>query len=205
MHAGGGLFGDALDGFAIARVPARMGLQAALDGGEEHFFFFIAGLFEEGDVALLGAHAQMDEHGGVAAVVEDHVRRAAVSPFEDAVGVVPIVHQALALDGEDRGASGGDGGGGVVLGRIDVAGGPAHIGAQSAQRLDEHACLDGHVERTGDAGALERLRRAIFGARGHEAGHFGFGDIQLLAAPDSKIHIGDGVIMCVGGHGRSIL
>ena len=45
--------------------------------------------------------------------------------------------------------------GGVVLGGEDVAGGPAHIGAERDQRLDEHCGLDGHVQRPGDPDALE--------------------------------------------------
>ena len=50
------------------------------------------------------------------------------------------------------------------------------------QRLDEHGGLDGHVQRAGDAHALERLLRAVFVADGHQAGHFLLGDVDLLAA-----------------------
>ncbi len=147
----------------------------------------------------------MDQHRGVAAVVEDHVRRAAVSPLEDLVGVFPIVFQALALDGEHRRAGGGDGGRGVVLRRIDVARGPAHVGAERLERLDENAGLDGHVQRAGDAGALERLLRAVFGAGGHEAGHFRLGDVELLAAPLGELDVCDGVIGMSGHVGPGLL
>ena len=60
---------------------------------EEHFLFLGARLVEERGVALLGAHAEVHEHGGVAAVVEDHVRRAAAVPVEQLGGVVPVVLQ----------------------------------------------------------------------------------------------------------------
>ena len=132
--------------------------EALLDRREEDFFLFVGRLFQERRVALLGAQAEMDQQRRVAAVVEDHVRAAAVAPFEDAMGVVPIVVQALALDGEHRRARRRDRGGGVVLGRIDVARGPAHVGAERLQRLDQHRGLDRHVQRAGDARALERLR-----------------------------------------------
>src|SRR3712207_7695886 len=46
------------------------------------------------------------------------------------------VHGALADD---------DRGGRLVLGREDVAGHPAHVGAEGDQRLDEHGGLHGHV------------------------------------------------------------
>ena len=157
VDAGGGFLGHALDGGGAAAVEPRIGLEALLDRGEEDFLFLVGRLVEEGDVALLGAQAEMDQQRGVAAVVEDHVRRAAVAPFEDAMGVVPIFLEALALDGEHRRAGGGDGGRGVVLRRIDVARGPADVGAERLQRLDQHRRLDGHVQRTGDARAFQRL------------------------------------------------
>ncbi len=116
--------------------------------------------------------------------------------------VFPVIFQALALDGEDRRAASGDRGGGVVLRRIDVARGPAEVGAQCRQRLDEHRGLNGHVQRTGDARALERLLGAVFFARRHQARHFGLGEIDLLAAPIGEVDVFDGVIV---GHGNSFV
>jgi hypothetical protein len=112
----------------------------------------------------------------------------------------------------------------MILGRKDVAGRPAHLGAQRDQRFDQHRGLDRHVQRSGDARALQRLRRAIFGAQRHQAGHFGFGDRDFLAAEvgeadvgnhivggavlglrrrDCGIGGGNGGIGCGGGHGES--
>ena len=54
------------------------------------------------------------------------------------------------------------------------------------QRLDQHRGLDRHVERADDARALERLRRAEFLAQRHQAGHFGFGDVDFLAPEIGK-------------------
>ena len=51
------------------------------------------------------------------------------------------------------------------------------------QRLDQHSGLDGHVQAAGDAGALQRLVVAELGAQGHQAGHLGLGDGDLLVAP----------------------
>ena len=77
----------------------------------------------------------------------------------------------------------GDGGGGVVLRGENVAARPAHGRAEFNERLDEHRRLDGHVQRAGDAHALERLGRGVFFADGHQAGHFVLGDVDFLAAP----------------------
>ncbi len=62
----------------------------------------LSGLSRKAVSPFLGAQAEMDEHGGVATVVEDHVRHAAVMPVEQARGVVPVLLQGLALHGEDR-------------------------------------------------------------------------------------------------------
>ena len=82
----------------------------------------------------------------------------------------------------------------MVLGREDVARHPAHVGAELLERLDEHARLDGHVQRAGDAHAREGLRRAELLARGHEAGHLELGEVVLLAAKVGEGHVGDLVV-----------
>ena len=97
----------------------------------------------------------MNEHRRVSAVVEDHVGTLATGPGEDLVGAPPVLRQGLALPGEDRDALdvvglavGADDhrGGGPVLGGVDVAGGPADLGTERGQRLDEDCGLDGHVQ-----------------------------------------------------------
>ena len=120
-------------------------------------------------------------------------------PIEKARGVIPIVLQAFAFHGEDRRAGGRDGGGGVVLRGVDVARHPAHIGAEFFQSLDQHRGLDRHVQRTGDARAFQRLGLAELFARGHQAGHFGFGDGDFLAAEIGKLDVCNNVIV---RHGR---
>ena len=150
--------------------------------------------------------ALVDEHRGVAAVVEDHVRALAAGPGEDLVGAPPVLRQGLALPGEDGDALGvvrralgadDDRGGGLVLGGVDVAGGPADLGTERGERLDEDGGLDGHVQRAGDAGALERLGRAELLAQGHEAGHLVLGEADLVAAGLGEAQVGN---LVVKGH-----
>ena len=146
IDARGGFFGDALDGVALLREPAgRLG-KAFPDLLEEVDFLFRFRLLDQLCLALFNARADEDVHGGVAAIIEDHVGEAAIRPLEDLVGVVPVLFEALALHGEDRDAGFRNGGCCVVLGREDVARGPADLGAQMRQRLDQHAGLDRHVE-----------------------------------------------------------
>ena len=183
---------------SLGEVALRLFLELLLEQREEHFLFLGARLVEERGVAVLGAQAEMHVHGGVAAVVEDHVRVTAAVPVEQLGGVVPVVLQALALDREHRNAGRGDRGGGVILRRIDVARHPAHVGAERGQRLDQHRGLDRHVQRAGDARALQRLLRAVFLAGRHQAGHFGFGERDFLAAEIGEPDVGDDVIRKAG-------
>ena len=92
MHARGGLFGDALDALGdLGEVALRLFLELLLEQREEHFLFFRTRLVQERGVAVLGAQAEMDVHGGVAAVVEDHVR---VQGF---TGFAPCQSNSLAV------------------------------------------------------------------------------------------------------------
>ena len=204
MDAGRRLLRHAADRLADLGIPARLLLQPLGQRGIEDFLLLIRRL---GDRArILGRlDAEMHHQRGVAAVVQDHVRRAAVRPFEDAMGEVPIFLQALALIGEDGDAGLGNGGGGMVLGRIDVAGSPADIRTQMLQGLDQHRGLDGHMQGARDPGALEGLGGAVFGAQRHQPRHLGLGDVHLAPAPFRQGHVGDVIILAGAGvFGRAL-
>jgi hypothetical protein len=157
----------------------------------------------------------VDEHRRVATVVEDHVRAGRVPvgvlpPGEDLVGAPPVVLKRLALPGEDRhalrvlrgaGRTDDDGRGRLVLGGEDVARGPAHLRAERDEGLDEHGGLDGHVQRSGDAGARQRLAIPVLRAQRHEAGHLVLGQPQLVPTRGSEVQVGD---LEIGeGHSRA--
>ena len=98
----------------------------------------------------------------------------------------PVLFEGFALPGEDGDAGGGDGGGGVILRRENVAGGPADVGTEGDEGLDQHGGLDRHVERAGDADAGKGLARGVLMADGHEAGHLLLGNVNLFAAEVSE-------------------
>ena len=166
---------------------------------------------------LLVLDALVQQHRGVAAVVEDHVRAVvlgaigSVRPGHHLVGAPPVLLERLALPGEHRdtlrvvgGAVGADDDrcGGVILGGEDVAAGPTDLGAEFDERLDQHGGLDRHVQRPGDTSAGERLGRAVLLAQGHEAGHLVFGEDHLLAAERGEREIGDAEVLAGRGCGR---
>ncbi len=211
VYTGRGLLGDAPDALGDSRPLLRVGLERLADELLEHPE--LLGVLVGGGRDLtrrLPLGALVDEHRGVAAVVEDHVRALAARPGEDLVRAPPVLRQSLALPGEDRDAlgvvrraAGADDhrGRGLVLGGVDVAGGPADLGTERGERLDQDRRLDGHVERPRDAGALERLRGAVLLAQSHEAGHLVLGKPELVAAGLGEAQVGN---LVVKGHDGSI-
>ena len=196
VDARGGLFRDARNGGADGGIEAGLFLQIALHDGVERFLFLIGRVVEHARV-LFRLGAKHAKQRGVATVIEDQVGIAAVGPLKNLVRIVPIFEQVLALEGKDRRSGRGDGGGGVVLRREDVAGRPTHLRAERLQGFDQHGRLDGHVQRARNARAFQYLTRTIFGAGGHQARHFGFGDLDFFAAPGGEAEVFDDIV----GHG----
>ena len=169
-------------------IPVRVHFQISGNGGKQRGFFFIGRVADHAAI-LFGLAAQHQQQGGVAAVVQNHVGFLTGRPFEDLVREFPVLVQALALEGKYRDIGSGNGCGGMILRREDIAGSPAHVGTQFHQRFNQHASLDGHVQRTGNACATQRLLMGIFFTQCHQTGHFCFGDCQFLAPPGSKIDV----------------
>src|SRR2546428_5815409 len=131
---------------------------------------------------------------GVSTVVHDERGAATVRPFERFVRAPPVLFERFSLPREDRDAprvlcrapgfrsAYDDRGGGVILGREDVARHPPHIRAEIVERLDEDRRLDRHVQAAHHARAGERPSACVLLAQSHEAGHFLFGETDLLAA-----------------------
>ena len=182
VHAGGRLFRDTLDLRQARGVPRGVRREIATDGGVEDALLFRLRIRQHAEI-LLRARAEVEQQRGVAAVVENHVRVAAVRPLEDAVGVVPVFLEGFTLLREDGDSRGGDRGSGVVLRGEDVARSPAHVRTQRLQRFDEDRRLDGHVQRARNPGALQRLGSGVLVADRHQAGHLRLGDADLFAAP----------------------
>ena len=129
MHAGRGLFGHALDVGLDLRVETGLCLERLAHRRKQHDFFFVAAFGRHGAVPfVLGT--QRHQQGRVSAVIENHVGGAAVRPFQNAVRVIPIVFERLALVGKHRDAARRDGRSRVVLRRKNIARSPADIGAE---------------------------------------------------------------------------
>ncbi len=151
-------------------------LQAVNTGG---------GLFAEA-LDVLGQLGELveDHVGEVATVVEDHVQRLAALESEDGLLDAPVeVLFVETLPSEHRNARFSDGSGGVVLRAEDVAAAPAYLRAEVHEGLDQHGGLDGHVQAARNARALQRVLAFVLSAEGHQSGHLGLGQFDLLAPP----------------------
>ena len=214
QDAGGRLLGDPHDLLADPGPALRVLLQRAPEQSEHDLHLLVVGRVRarHGAGALvLGALVQQQR--GVAAVVEEHVR-AAVGPAQSLLRAPPVLLEGLALPGEDRDALrlvdralGTDdrGGGGVVLGGEDVAAGPADLGAQGGEGLDQDGGLDGHVQRARDARALEGLAVGVLRARAHQPRHLVLGELDLATAEVGQREVGDLVVNGGGGSRRHSL
>ena len=210
VDAGRRLLGDAPDSGGDARPLLRVVGEALAQQLLEHAELLGVLLDRRGHLAgRLPLDSPVDEHRGVAAVVEDHVGTLTPRPREDLFGAPPVLRQGLALPREDRDPLGvrrrpvgadDDGGSRLVLGREDVARGPTDLGSEGGERLDEDRRLDGHVQGPGDPGALERLALGVLRAQGHEPGHLVLREAQLVPPGRGEAQVGH---LVVKGHGRS--
>lgn len=191
QHARGGLLGDALNRFGDLGPLVLVGLEPLAQQVQEHLVLgrvvIVRGRHHAG---LLELRTAQHQHGGVATIVQDHVGRL-VRPGEHLLGRPPVLLERLALPGEDRGALrllrgavGADDhrGGGVVLGGENIARRPPDLSSERHQGLDQHGGLNRHMQRAGNASALERQHLRIFPAQRHQARHLVLGETDLLTA-----------------------
>ena len=169
----------------------RLGQRAVEQPQHDLELFAVGGGGVGDDAGLLELDALVDEHGGVATVVEDHVGPLDLGPGQRLLGAPPVLLERLALPGEDRHPSGCS----------TVPSGPTTMAAaawscvekmlqlaqrtsapSAVKRLDEHGGLHGHVQRAGDARTRQRLAVGVLAADRHQAGHLVLGQPDLLAA-----------------------
>ena len=201
VHSRGGLLAGAAHRCRRGPPCRRVLTEDAPEGGEDNAPLGARVGRGIGDLAgPLARQPLVQQHGGVAAIVEDQRGPSAVGPAQHLLGAAPVLLQRLALPGEHRHAAGRlrrplgthrHGGGGVILSREDVARRPAHLGAEFGERLDEDRGLDRHVQRAGDAGTGERFRVAVAGPQRHEARHLVLCELDLLAAEGGQRQVRD--------------
>lgn len=140
----------------------------------------------------------VDHLGQVTTVIQDQVELTGVLEGEQLLFDTPFVlFFGFTLPGKDWDTGGGDGGGGVVLGGVDVTGGPGDFSTKSDQGFDQHSGLDSHVQTTCDLGTGQRLRRTVLLSDVHQTWHLVFRELNVFSTEGSKGNVGNFV---VSGH-----
>src|SRR5882757_2982886 len=98
LDASRGFFAHALDVGLDSTVKRWISGQLGFDRSVKDRLFFACRLIQNRDVGFSVA-PQKNENRGIASVVEDHVWCSTVVPFKDAVGVLPVLFERLALVG----------------------------------------------------------------------------------------------------------
>ena len=148
---------------------------------------------------LLSLHTLVHKESGITTVIDKDIGAIGVGPCEHFQGAFPVLLKGLTLPGEDVGGLGGnDAGGGVVLGGVDVAGGPSDLGTECVECLNKHTSLDSHVQRARDASTGEDFVVLVFFAESHHTGHLDFGEFVFLATEFGSGHVSDFGLEAVG-------
>ena len=211
QHAGGGLLGDALDRLGDLGPLGLVGLEALADaapgtpctrrsrrprsGGTTPAFSNCAPRSTSMVASPPSSRIMLAGSSGQVSICSAaHQYSSRVSPFHANTGT-PLGSSGGAVRADD------DRGGGMVLGGEDVARRPADLGAERDQRLDQHRGLHRHVQRAGDARALQRQHVGVLAAQRHQARHLVLGQPDLLAAELGQGQVGHLVIDAVANIG----
>ncbi len=173
-------------------VPAAIILvQDPLQRIQDGLFFTIRPLSVEHLRIFFGIISFVHQQRSIAPVVHNQIRPLAVGKPQRHIGTPPILLNRLAFPRKNRHSCGSNRCSGMILRRKNIAARPTHIGTQCHQRFNQHCRLYGHMQRTGNAGALQGLLCGIFSAQGHQSRHLLFGYFDFLSSEIGQRYIGN--------------
>jgi len=209
VDTSGGLLGNTLASCGnFVPLVGLSTLQKSLDDGKNNFEFSVisrAGIRESSILkeGILGLLTLVDKKSHITTIVNDDITSLALAiilrPGEGVQGALPVFLEGLSLPGENSGRFvTSNGGGGVVLGREDVARAPTDVCTKSLEGLNEDGGLDGHVKRSRNTGSLKGLFISVFLTASHKPRHLNLSELNILATVVGKRNISNLVIS--GGH-----
>lgn len=205
VNTSGGLLRDTVDaGDHLAPLLGVASLELATEDAEHLLHLKVVsagGVWECSELLklLLGLDTFVHEESGITTIVNENIGTVGIGPCEHLESALPVLLEVLTLPGEDVGGLGGnDTCGGVVLGGVDVARCPSDLRSESVEGLNENTSLDGHVERSRDAGAFKGLVVLVFFTESHETWHLNLGEFVFTTAEGGEAHILDFRLEAVG-------
>ena len=166
----------------------------ALKQSLDNAFFLAFGRGVHPIRSLLHLIPAVQQKGHIATIIHHQLRAQAIAVAQGSPGAIPVFGEGLALPGKHRHARGCNRSGCVILRGENVAAGPAHLGTQCHQSLNEHSGLNRHVQRTGDTHPGQGLLLTILLTASHEPRHLVFRNGNFLASPILQGDIGHLVI-----------
>ena len=195
MNAGSGLLADSAPVLDDVTEPAGPFFGAAFEKFLDDFLFVAAAGRVDPVAALLHFVALMQEQRSITAIINDELGPFVAGVSQGRQGIIPIFFERLAFEGKHRDTGPGNCRRGVILRAENIATGPAHRRPEFDESVDQHRRLDRHVQRTGDAHAVQRLLRAVFLPNCHQAGHFLLGHRNFFSTPLGEADISYFIIL----------
>jgi hypothetical protein len=216
MNSGGGFFRYAQDVSGDVGEPGGVCGKASRENVQDDFpFTGISRRSRGNSTCFFELGSLVNEKSGVATIVQNHVGAVvtAITPVKNLLRAPPVFFEGFALPSKYGRAFGAfwcsstdnDGSGSIILGGENVAAGPANVCTQCDKSLYQDRSLNGHVEGSRDASALQRLVGTKFFTQGHQAWHFVLGKTKLVTTSFGEGQISNAVLEWGKGKHGSIL
>jgi hypothetical protein len=109
----------------------------------------------------------MDHQGGISPVVDNQMGNAAVGPYQSLFAAPPIIGKSLAFQAKTPRSGLGNGSGGMGLGG-KILQDDHDIGPKFVKGLDQHGCLNGHMQTAGNPQPRQWFLLTVFLSHSHQ-------------------------------------
>mmetsp|Transcript_6806 Transcript_6806/g.9718 ORF Transcript_6806/g.9718 Transcript_6806/m.9718 type:complete len:449 (-) Transcript_6806:68-1414(-) len=205
VDTGSGLLGNTLTARGnLVPLIGFTGFQKTLDDGQNNLEFSIVGGGRIGKSSvsqecIFGLLTLMDKKSHISTIIDNDVTSVTLAiifrPCQGIESALPVFLKGFTLPGKDSsGLVTGNGSSGVILSGENVTRAPTDITTKSLQGFDEDSSLDGHVQRSGNTGFIERGIGSEFFTAFHQTGHLYLSKFNVLATVIGQRNISDFVI-----------
>merc|ERR1719511_603519 len=113
----------------------------------------------------------MNKVGQITTIIKDHIQWLAIRENKGLLNAPQVLLISLPFPGIDRNSGFGNSGSSMILGRENIAARPSDLSSKLSQSLNEHSCLNSHVEASSNTRTLQRFLGSIDTTHHHETRH----------------------------------